>query len=293
VVEELSDFSNICLCITSHISTIPPDCETLDIPTLSMEAACDTFYRIYKRSERSDTAKNILKQLNFHPLSITLLANVAQHNRWGTNRLTDEWERQRTGVLHVQRNKSLAATIELSLASPMFQDLGPDARDLLGVTAFFPQGVDENNLDWLFPTINGRKAIFDKFCVLSLAYRNDSFITMLALLRDHLRPKDPMLIPLLHSTKGHYFSRLSVDVFTTVDVTSGDVWGACADFMKHLLWHKTRLVTLGPKIEGLPDDHPSKPQCLRQLSRLFGSVGKNAEYKRLLTHTSKLQREQL
>ena len=317
VVDELIRFSNICLCITSRISTIPPDCETLEIPTLSMEAAHATFYRIYKHGKQSDPINNILEQLDFHPLSITLLATVAQYNKWDTKRLTVEWGRQRTGVLHAQHSRSLATTITLSLASPMFRELGPDAQEVLRVIAFFPQGVNENNIDWLFPAISGGPNMFDKFCILSLTYRSNGFVTMLAPLRDYLRPKDPTSSQLLRAIKERYFARLPphiypddpsfkesrwitsedvnveylLDAFTSID---GDsiVWDACAEFMKHLYWHKPRLIILGPKIEALPDNHPSKAQCLEDLSWLFKSAGNWAENKRLLTHTLKLWRKQ-
>ena len=316
-VEELSRLTNVCVCITSRISTFPPNFEWVDIPTLSKEAACDTFYRIYKHGQRSDRIDSILERLDFHALSVTLLATVANHSRWDTSRLVEEWDTRRTDVLQTGRNKSLAAAIELSLSSPTFQELGSDARDFLTVIAFFPQGINENDADRLFPTIPRRKDMVDNFCILSLTHRDGGFITMLVPVRDHLSPKNPMSIPLLCSTKDRYFTRLSVDIepgkpgfeearwivsedmnvehlleaFTTIDGASRDVRDACADFMKHMFWHKPRLVTLGPKLEALADVHPSKLECLHQLSRLLGAMGDHVGRKRLLAFVVDFSRE--
>jgi len=318
VVEELSQFSNICVCITSRISTTPPDYKCVNVPTLSMDAACDTFYRIYDNdTDRSSTVDNILEKLDFHPLSITLLATVARENKWDTSRLIREWEQRRTDVLRTQHNKSLATTIELSLASPLFQELGPSSRALLGVVAFFPQGVDENNLEWLFPTISNGADVFDKFCILSLTHRSNGFITMLAPLRDYLSPEDPKASSLLCITKERYFTRMSIkinpnrpdfsktrwitsedvnvehllNIFTMIDANSNRVWDACTHFMEHLNWHKRRLTILTPKIKGLPDNHRSKPECLYQLAQLFQSVGNYVEQKQLLVHSLTIFRE--
>ena len=134
---------------------------------------------------------------------------------WDYSELAEEWNAHRAQVLHTD-HESLAATIELSLASPTFRELGPHACDLLGVIAFFPQGVDKNNLNWLFPTIPDRKKIFNKFCVLSLTSQSNNFITMLAPIRDHLCPQDPSSSPLLCAAKDHYFSHLLVEVGPTI-----------------------------------------------------------------------------
>ena len=317
MLEELSRFKNICLGITSRISTVPPHCRRPFIPALPMEPACDIFYAIYDNGGRSNIVGDLVKKLDFHALSITLLATVAFHNVWDYDRLSKEWDEHRTRVLHTDYDESLAATIELSLDSPTFRKLGAHAHDLLGVVAFFPQGVDEKNLDWLFPTIPDRNHIFDKFCALSLTSRSGGFITMLAPIRDHLHPRDPKSSPLLCTTRDCYFNRLSVcpaphepgskearwiasedvnvehllDVFTSIDRNLDIVWDACADFITHLYWHRCRYTVLGPKIEGLPDHHRSKPGYLIKLSCLSQGVGNFAERKRLVDHALKLQSE--
>ena len=316
VVEELSKFSNICLCITSRITIVPQDCKTLTIPTLSVEAARQAFYRIYQHDGQTDSVNNILEQLDFHPLSVTLLATLANEHLWDGEALAKEWKQRQAGLLQTGHNKGLASTIELSLASPTFRNLGPDARGLLEVVAFLPQGIDGNNHHWLFPTIPNLTTIFDTFCVLSLTYRHNGFITMLAPLRDYLRPRDPMSSPLLLATKDRYFTRMSVeidrnapsfgesrwivsedanteylvDIFTSIDTKSPEVWKACGRFIEHIFNHKPRHTILSQKIQDLPDNHRFKIDCMLKLSELFKSLGHDVERKQLLNRTLKLQR---
>ena len=318
VVEELSRFENISLCITSRISAVPPYCKRTTIPTLTMESACDIFYGIYDNGGRSDIVRELTQQLDFHALSITLLATTAAYNMWDHDRLAKEWGLRRVQVLRTVRNESLGAVVELSLASPTFHNLGPIARELLGVIAFFPQGINENNLDWLFPTISNIAGILDTFCALSLTYRSTNFITMLAPLRDYLGPQDPRTSQLLCTIEDHYFRRLRLlgdlerdqpgfgesrwiqsedinvehllSIFTSFDTDLDDIWDACADFTMHLFRHKPRFTVLRSRMEGLSDDHHSKARCLFNLSELFRSLGNYVEQKRLLTRTLELER---
>ena len=208
VADELCQFKTICVCITSRFTTVPRYCKRPRIPTLSMEAARDIFYGVYGDDEQSGIIDVLLQRLDFHALSITLLATTASDNMWDHDRLAKEWDVNRTQLLRTEHNESLGATIEATLASPTFRELGPNARELLGVIAFFPQGINEKNLDWLFPTIPDRNNIFGKFCALSLTYRSNSFITMSAPVRAHLYPRDPESCLLLCATKDYYLAWL-------------------------------------------------------------------------------------
>ena len=225
IVNELNRYNNIFLAITSRNSNaIPSPCETIEIPILSMKAGHDTFYEIHKLGEQSDEINNILKELDFHPLSITLLANAAKGNKWTTKKLVTRWVQQRTGVLQTPTMGSLGEAIELSLESPAFQGLGSDARDVLGVVAFFPQGVNEDDDDGVFSIIPDGPRMLDTFCSLSLTQRGDRFTTMLAPLRDYLCLKDPVTSPLLRAAKEHYFQRLSCQFTSAESTIKGLQW---------------------------------------------------------------------
>ena len=91
-VQESTRFSNICLIITSSVSAVPSHCRRLVLPTLLRKAACNIFHDIYDNGGRSDLTNNLAQHLDYHTLSITLLATAASHNMWIFNELAKKWD---------------------------------------------------------------------------------------------------------------------------------------------------------------------------------------------------------
>ena len=193
IVDELCLFEEVCFCITSRITIVPPCCTRVEIPVWSMEAARDIFYRIHGGGGQSDIVNDLLQRSNFNALSITLLATAASRNSWDHSQLAEEW----LGVLRTGLDK----TIEFSLTSPSFLSLGTNARNLLQAIACFPRGIDTADLDWLFSTIPDRRNIFNTFRILSLTNKSDGFIIVPAPIRNYLCPRGPKSSPLFCATQ--------------------------------------------------------------------------------------------
>ena len=70
--EELGQSETICLCIKSHITTVPWHYKCPGIPTLSMEAACNIFYSISDNDGKSEVVSNLLRKLDVHALNHTV-----------------------------------------------------------------------------------------------------------------------------------------------------------------------------------------------------------------------------
>ena len=109
VMEELSQFRNIWLCAISRISTISPNCEIIEVPTLSMGAARDTFYRTCEFWKQADPVNNILMR---------------------------GWENRRAGVSQTGYNKGLTATSNFESRHRCSKTSAPTLESSLGSLPF-------------------------------------------------------------------------------------------------------------------------------------------------------------
>ena len=94
------------------------------------------------------------------------------------------------------------------LPPPFPKNLAPKHERFSELLFSFRRVLMGTALTDCFPTISNRSNVFDKFCVLSLAYRSDGFFHPL---QDYVCPRDPESSSLLFATKVHYIGRISVN----------------------------------------------------------------------------------
>ncbi|KAG1791257.1 uncharacterized protein HD556DRAFT_1387020 [Suillus plorans] len=193
-IADIANIPGVVLILTSRSRRNAPNVRwiTKDIPPLELGAAQAVFFQIYQHANCSDAGediRNLLKELEFHPLSINLLANAAQQNDWSPTTLLKRWNNRHSKVLDPGKGKlqSLSDTMQLSLSSPSIQDLGDDGRRLLTIIAFLPQGLNDTLASDLLPSLPQVDIICDVLCRQSLVYRQDSFIKLLAPIRYYVR----------------------------------------------------------------------------------------------------------
>ncbi|KAG5717106.1 hypothetical protein E4T56_gene6931 [Termitomyces sp. T112] len=113
--------------LTTRTTVLPPNMKwvRLQVPALEESAACEAFHAYYPSIETSILIK-LLSAVDFHPLSINLLAQAAVQNEWSPQDLITAWDHQRATLLEAGdgKSQSLAVTIETSLNSPSFLKLG-------------------------------------------------------------------------------------------------------------------------------------------------------------------------
>ena len=178
-IAELGRCPKVYVVATSRMDPKFPSFRRREVSAFLEEAARNVFHSSC-RLERSAVIDTILAELDFHPLSIVLLASAVSENEWDEPALSEAWKYGKTCTLKASGRESLEDNIKSILRTPTIQELGITARETLEAIANVQGGVKEIYLLTSFPEINGVGEAVDALCKFSLMYRQDGFVGMLA-----------------------------------------------------------------------------------------------------------------
>jgi len=174
-IEEFGSYAHVCLITTSRMYPDIHGFHRVEIPTLSEDGARDTFYSLCNLG-RSPAVDDLIAGLDFHPLSINLLASFVRENDWDESTLLRTWDNDQTSLPKTSYYRRLDDTVESSFCSPTIKGLGTVAQDALEAIATSPCGVEESTLDSTFSEIAGIGRVVAVFFKFSLLYRDDNFV---------------------------------------------------------------------------------------------------------------------
>ena len=184
-IEELGRCQNIRLLTTSRMDPKIPGFHRMEVQTISEDGAQDMFYSCC-RLGRSLAINKLLAELDFHPLSINLLASAVCENAWDESTLLEVWGNGRMNILKATNQQSLGDIINSTLGTPTIQALGTTALETLEAIAKFLGGVKESKLEGMFAGIAKVGEATNELCKFSLVYCQDGFVKMFSPFRFYL-----------------------------------------------------------------------------------------------------------
>ena len=185
-IEEFNRCQNLRLLVTSKMDVKITDFRRVEVPILSANGAQDVFHSRCSL-ERSVEVDNLLEELDFHPLSIDLLAGAARENDWDKAALLEAWDGGKSDILKAYGRQSLEDNIKSTLGTPTIQAHGTTALETLRALAGHPSGVKERELESTFAGIVGIGDATDALCKFFLVYRQDGVVNMLSPFRFYFR----------------------------------------------------------------------------------------------------------
>ncbi|KAG2059299.1 hypothetical protein BDR06DRAFT_993919 [Suillus hirtellus] len=256
-IADIANIPGVVLILTSRSRRNAPNVRwiTKDIPPLDSSAAQAVFFQIYQHascSEAGEDIRDLLKELEFHPLSINLLANAAQQNDWSPAILLKRWNDRRSAVLNPGKGKlqSLSDTMQLSLDSPSIQALGEDGRhNFIKVLAPIRHYV-QDSLPLPDSTCLREIRTFYYDTVEQCSEERDGHASII--ISDHFNIERVIAFDLAH--------------------TPEETYRACSRFLWCLTWHLPHPTTLTPTIFNAVENSSTyelKAYCLWNLGWIY------------------------
>ena len=219
ISQTLDEMGTLCRIIftTRNTDTVPTNLRwhTIKVQELDIDAAVDNFTSIYKRESIDEATKNILLELECHPLSINILANSATFNEWSLEQLVVNWKtQQKSSILEIRKDRyhSVGFAIDLSISCSDFNETREQVMKLLRAVAFLPQGIHRRDLEGILRD-DSAVSIAESLCRCSLTYWRDDRLVVLSPIRMYITEKyNTALVygdDLVDSIREHYYPQIA------------------------------------------------------------------------------------
>ena len=182
-IEEFGNYENVCLVTTSRMRPEVRGFHRVDVTTISEDDARETFY-ILCNLPKSSAVDSLIARLDFHPLTIELLACCVRENDWDELTLLQVLGDDQTGALKTSDYQRLMDAMDPVLRPLTVNELGTSVLDMLEAIAASPCGVEERELE---KETAGIGELVDALCKFSLVYRQDGAVKIFAPARSYFQ----------------------------------------------------------------------------------------------------------